>query len=71
MKPFDTATWAKLTKIYPERAGVAYEIYLRDPKKMANPMTYFTWAGKRLYTREMRYQQGLQKYKARQKITME
>lgn len=71
MKPFDTATWAKLTKIYPERAGVAYEIYLRDPKKTADPMTYFTWAGKRLYTREMRYQQGLQKYKARQKITME
>lgn len=71
MKPFDTATWARLTKIYPERAGVAYELYLRDPKKTANPMTYFTWAGKRLYTREMRYQQGLQKYKARQKITME
>lgn len=71
MKQFDTATWAKLTKIYPERAGVAYEIYLRDPKKTASPMTYFTWAGKRLYTREMRYQQGLQKYKARQKITME
>lgn len=71
MKPFDTVTWAKLTKIYPERAGVAYEIYLRDPKKTANPMTYFTWAGKRLYAREMRYQQGLQKYKARQKITME
>lgn len=71
MKPFDTATWAKLTKIYPERAGVAYEIYLRDPKKTANPITYFTWAGKRLYAREMRYQQGLQKYKAKQKITME
>ena len=71
MKPFDTATWAKLTKIYPERAGVAYEIYLRDPKKKANPMTYFTWAGKRLYAREMRYQQGLQKYRTRQKITME
>jgi len=71
MKPFDTATWAKLTKIYPERAGVAYELYLRDPKKTANPMTYFTWARKRLYAREMRYQQGLQKYRARQKITME
>lgn len=71
MKPFDTATWARLTKIYPERAGVAYELYLRDPKKTANPMTYFTWARKRLYAREMRYQQGLQKYKARQKITME
>lgn len=71
MKQFDTATWARLTKIYPERAGVAYELYLRDPKKTANPMTYFTWAGKRLYAREMRYQQGLQKYKARQKITME
>lgn len=71
MKPFDTATWARLTKIYPERAGVAYELYLRDPKKTANPMTYFTWAGKRLYAREMRYQQGLQKYRARQKITME
>jgi hypothetical protein len=71
MKQFDTATWARLTKIYPERAGVAYEIYLRDQKKTANPMTYFTWAGKRLYAREMRYQQGLQKYKARQKITME
>ena len=36
MKQFDTATWAKLTKIYPERAGVAYEYYLRDPKKNAN-----------------------------------
>lgn len=71
MKPFDTATWARLTKIYPERAGVAYELYLRDPKKTANPMTYFTWARKRLYAREMRYQQGLQKYRARQKITME
>lgn len=71
MKPFDTATWAKLTKIYPERAGVAYEIYLRDPKKTANPMTYFTFAAKRLNEKEKYYRQGLQKYRARQKITME
>ena len=71
MKPIDSASWLKLMKIYPERAGVAYELYLRDPKKTANPMTYFTWARKRLYAREMRYQQGLQKYRARQKITME
>lgn len=71
MKQFDTATWAKLTKIFPERAGVAYEYYLRDPKKNANPMTYFTWASKRMYEQEKRYQQGLQKYQNRQKITME
>ena len=71
MKPIENPIWLKLIKIYPERAGLAYEIYLRDPKKTANPMTYFTWAAKRMYEQEKRYQQGLQKYKARQKITME
>ena len=71
MKPIDSASWLKLMKIYPERAGVAYEMYMRDPKKTANPMTYFTWAGKRMYEQEKRYQQGLRKYQTKQKITME
>lgn len=71
MKPIDSASWLKLMKIYPERAGVAYEMYLRDPKKTANPMTYFTWAGKRMYEQEKRYQAGLRKYQNKQKTTME
>lgn len=71
MKSFDKEAWLKLIKIYPERAGIAYEIYRRDPKKTAKPSTYFLWAKKRLYEQEKRYQQGLQKYQNKEKITME
>jgi hypothetical protein len=38
--------WAYLTKKYPERAGLAYELYARHKTKDANPTTYFMWAGR-------------------------
>lgn len=67
---FDEKKWAYLTKKYPERAGVAYEMYLRDPKKTANPTTYFMWAGKRIYAEEKAYQDNLTKYRSLvQKLT--
>lgn len=63
---FDEAKWAYLTKKYPERAGVAYDMYLRDKKKTANITTYFMWAGKRIQAEEMAYKKNLQKYLTKQ-----
>lgn len=54
--------WAYLIKKYPDRAGKAFELYLADPKKTANPTTYFNFAGKKLYESETRYQRNLAKY---------
>lgn len=60
--------WAFLINKYPERAGEAYELYLRDPKKgKTNPTTYFNFAAKRLYESESRYQRNLKKWQLSQK----
>lgn len=63
--------WEFLTKKYPERAGLAYEIYLRHKTKNANVTTYFMWAGKLDRRNEKRYQEGLKKYRNREKTKME
>lgn len=64
--------WAFLIKKYPERAGEAYEMYLRDPNKgRTNPTTYFNFAGKRQYESETRYQRNLRKYQLTQKPIQE
>lgn len=64
--------WIFLINKYPERAGIAYELYLRDPKKgKTNPTTYFNFAGKRLYRDERNYQKNLAKYKIKTKTIME
>ena len=63
--------WKYLIKKYPERAGVAYELYLRHTKKNANITTYFMWAGKLERQEERRYNKGLQKYMLRQITKME
>lgn len=63
--------WEILIKKYPERAGVAYELYHRHKTKNANPTTYFMWAGKLERQEERRYNNGLQKYCMRQITKME
>lgn len=68
---FDEKKWTYLTKKYPDLAGRAYELYLRDKKKTANPTTYFMWAGKTEREAERRYKNGLSKYKEREKTKME
>lgn len=68
---FDKAKWAYLTKKYPERAGRAYELYVADPKKTANPVTYFKFAGLLEKQDEVRYQKGLSKYQKKTKAIME
>lgn len=62
---FDKAKWTYLTKKYPERAGRAYELYVADPKKTANPVTYFKFAGLLDSRDEARYRVRISKYKAR------
>lgn len=71
MNTEEESKWARLVKRYPERAGVAYEIYLRHEKKNANLMTYFMWAAKRERQTEKRYREGLKKYCEKQKVKME
>lgn len=68
---FDHAKWTYLTKKYPERAGRAYELYVADPKKTANPVTYFKFAGMLDKRDEVRYQTGLAKYQLKAKAIME
>ena len=67
----ELAKWEHLIKKYPERAGVAYELYMRHKEKNANPTTYFMWAGKLERRNEKRYRDGLKKYCDREKIKME
>lgn len=71
MNPEDQRKWAHLVKKYPERAGVAYELYLRHEKKNANITTYFMWAGKLERQTEKRYRDGLKKYCEKQRTKME
>lgn len=71
MNPEDQRKWAHLIKKYPERAGVAYELYLRHEKKNANITTYFMWAGKLERQTEKRYRDGLKKYCEKQRTKME
>lgn len=63
--------WKRLIKRYPERAGVAYELYLRHKEKNANLATYFMWAGKLERQTERRYRNGLKKYCERELTKME
>lgn len=63
--------WKILIKKYPERAGIAYELYLADKNKTANPTTYFKFAGLRLKQEEVRYQKGLQNYIVKNKPVLE
>jgi hypothetical protein len=63
--------WNFLIKKYPDRAGVAFELYHRHKKKNANITTYFMWAGKLERQEERRYRKGLQKYCERQITKME
>lgn len=67
----EKAKWAFLIRKHPERAGVAYELYVRHKTKDANPTTYFMWAEKLERRNEKRYRDGLKKYCARQIIKME
>lgn len=60
---FNEKHWADLTRKYPERAGRAYELYVRDRKKKANPTTYFKYAGLLDRRDEARYQVRISKYK--------
>lgn len=71
MKASDKAKWRYLIKKYPEIAGRAWELYMRDKKKEANPTTYFNFANKLTYRDEANYQKGLDKYKRRKKYEME
>ena len=68
---FNEKHWADLTRKYPERAGRAYELYLADKKKQANPTTYFKFSGQRQKQEEVRYRMGLAKYVQQEKIKME
>ena len=70
MNPEELAKWQYLTRKYPERAGVAYELYLRHKTKNANLTTYFMWAGKLERRNEKRYRDGLKKYCEREKVKM-
>lgn len=68
----DDPRWKRLIEKYPERAGAAYELYLKDPNKgKTNPTTYFNFAIKRFYQAEKRYRRGLVKYAEKTKTTME
>lgn len=71
MTHFDERKWKYLTDKYPELAGLAYEIYIRDPKKSANPVTYFMWASKTEWANEKRYRENLTKYRMRKKPNIE
>ena len=68
---FNEKHWADLTRKYPERAGRAYELYLADKKKQANPTTYFKFAGLKEKRDETRYRTGLEKYTQQEKLKME
>ena len=64
--------WAILVRKYPERAGRAYELYMRDPNKgKTNPTTYFNYAMKLIWRDETNYQRNLQKYINKQSTQME
>lgn len=63
--------WEFLIKKHPERAGVAYELYLAHKTKDANVTTYFMWAEKLERQTERRYRKGLEKYCARHSLKME
>lgn len=63
--------WAYLVKKYPERAGLAYELYARHKTKDANPTTYFMWAGKLENRDEKRYRENLQKWCDKERTKME
>lgn len=63
--------WEYLIKKHPERAGLAYELYLQHKTKDANITTYFMWAEKRQRQTESRYRKGLQKYCEREVTKME
>lgn len=64
--------WKFLINKYPERAGRAYELYLRDPNKgKTNPTTYFNFAAKRIWRDEANYQRNLQKYQLKTYTEME
>lgn len=64
--------WKFLINKYPERAGVAYELYVRDKNKgKTNPTTYFNFAGKKIYESEVRYRRNLRKYITIHQPTME
>lgn len=67
----ELAKWKYLTKKYPERAGLAYELYSRHKTKDANITTYFMWAGKLERQTEQRYHKGLQKFCDNEKTKME
>ena len=67
----ELAKWQYLTQKYPERAGLAYELYVRHKTKDANITTYFMWAGKLERQTEQRYRNGLRKFCDKKKITME
>lgn len=63
--------WEYLTKKHPERAGVAYELYMAHKTKDANVTTYFMWAEKLERQTEKRYRKGLEKYCRRELTKME
>lgn len=63
--------WKYLTKKHPERAGVAYELYMAHKTKDANVTTYFMWAEKLERQTEKRYRKGLEKYCRRELTKME
>lgn len=67
----ELAKWAFLIRKHPDRAGVAYELYMAHKTKDANPTTYFMWAEKLEYQTEKRYRKGLEKYCERQRAKME
>lgn len=63
--------WEYLIKKHPERAGVAYELYMAHKTKDANVTTYFMWAEKLERQSERRYRKGLEKYCGRELTKME
>lgn len=67
----DIKKWEALIKKYPERAGLAYELYLRHKTKDANITTYFMWAGKLERQTEKRYRNGMKKYCDQERKRME
>ena len=71
MKQEDIEKWQYLIQKYPDRAGLAYELYQRHKTKDANITTYFMWAGKLERQTETRYRNGLKKYCARERVKME
>lgn len=71
MREKDVEKWKHLIQKYPDRAGLAYELYLRHATKDANITTYFMWAGKLARQTEQRYRDGLKKFCEKQKTKME